>query len=315
MKLPSVLIATTFAVVFGAASAPAQQPPMPRIAVAGFNSQGIARWWGSGSFDPGDALSEIMTDKLVNANAYDIVDRTHTDQVLKEQGVSREGDVAPSTEAKLGRMIGANYLIFGRIIEFDKTGGSNGGTGGMLSHVAGGLLGGVGGSSEKVTLKVTMRVVETNTGRIAASVESEAAKSGGSFSLAGIGGSGGGSYSSSDFASSTVGQLLATVAEDLVKKMPARLVTAAAAPTISGKIIGVDGDSIIINAGTDKGVTVGTYFTVYQIKELKDPDTGKVLESHSKRGSIEIVSVDKQTAVGKVVDGTAKPGSAVMSGE
>jgi curli biogenesis system outer membrane secretion channel CsgG len=297
-----------------AAPATAQQAaPLPRIAIYGFSSAGITPWWGAvGGFSPGDAISDLMTDQLVNAGAYNVIDRTHIQQVLNEQNLSKAGDVSPDSEAQLGRMLGANYLIFGRIIQFDKTGGQSGGLGGL----GGGLLGGLGVSSSKITLHVNMRIVEANSGRIVATVDDSESKSGTSFAIGGGGGAGGAAYSSSDFTNSTVGQLITTVATAMVKKMdPTKLVAIAPGPTISAKILGVDGTSIIINAGTVRGVTVGTYFTVYETKAFKDPDSGKVLTSKSKRGTIQITSVDTDTSTGKLVDGAVKPTEVVISGD
>jgi hypothetical protein len=217
-------------------------------------------------------------------------------------------------------MLGANYLIFGRIIQFDKTGGQGGNVGGITGGLGGLLAGGGGVKSTTITLHANIRVVEANTGRIAATVDDTASKSATSFSLNGWGlggaGLGGAGYTSEKFESSTVGQLLATVADDLVKKLdPAKLVEAPAGPSITGRILSVDGKSIIINAGENKGVTVGTYFTIDETKELRDPDSGKMLASHSKRGSLQITSVDKETSVGELVDGTAKLGLVVISGQ
>ena len=309
--LVAMALLANFATLVGPAAA--QQAPLPRIAIYGFSSAGITPWWGSvGGFDPGDAIADLMTDQLVNAGNYNVIDRSHIQQVLTEQNLSKAGDVAPSTEAQLGRMLGANYLIFGRIIQFDKTGGQSGGLGGL----GGGLLGGLGVSSSKITLHVNIRIVEANSGRIVATEDDSESKSGTSFAIGGAGIGGGAAYSSSNFTNSTVGQLINTVSANLVKKMdPTKLVAVAPGPTITAKVLGVDGSSIIINAGTTKGVTVGTYFTVYETKVFKDPDSGKILTSHSKHGTIQITSVDTDTATGKLVDGSAKPALVVISGQ
>ena len=311
MKIGLVFAAALLATSIVMAPASAQQQQLPRVAIYGISSQGLSPWWGPGGFDPGDALADVMTDQLVNNGSYNVIDRSHVQQVLQEQNLSRSGDVAPSTEAQLGRMLGANFLIFGRIIQFDKTGGNSGGLGGL----GGGLLGGLGVSTSKITLHVNIRIVEANTGRIIATVDDEESKSGTSFAVGGIGGVSGLGYSSSNFTSSTVGQLITLVAANVVKKIdPNKLVAGPPAPTIAAKVLGVDGTSIFINAGSAKGVTVGTYFTLYETKSFKDPDSGKILESHEKRGSIQIVSVDVDTAVGKLVDGNVRIGLAAISG-
>jgi hypothetical protein len=253
-----------------------------------------------------------MTNQLVNTGSYSVIDRQHIQQIAAEQDTSKSGDVSPATEAKLGHMLGANFLIFGRVDQFDKTGGSSGGLGGL----GGGLLGAGGIKTQKLTLHVSMRVIEANTGRIVATADDSETKSGTSFALGGAGATGGVGYTSSDFTSSIVGQLITVVANNLVKQLdPTKLVVAPPGPTINAKVLGKDGDSVIINAGVDKGVTVGTYFTIYHVKAFKDPDTGKLLESHVKRGTIQILSVDSATATGKLVDGLASAADAAVSGE
>jgi len=289
----------------------AQQTPQPRVAIVSFSTQGLMPWW-TGAFDPSEAISDIMTNQLVNTGSYNVIDRQHIQQIEAEQDTSKVGDVSPASEAKLGHMLGANYLIIGQIEQFDKTSGSSGGLGGL----GGGLLGGAGIHTQKVTLHVSMRVIEANTGRIVATADDAESKSGTSFAVGGAGTAGGVGYTSSDFTSSTVGQLITTVTTNLVKQLdPAKLVAVAPGPTISAKVLGKDGESVIINAGTNKGVTVGTYFTIYQVKMFKDPDSGKMLESHAKRGTIQILTVDSATATGKLVDGLANTSDAAISGE
>ena len=314
----SAVIAFEIVGGFGARPAMAQQDKLPRIAVFGFDSAGLDPWWGGvGGFDPGDALSDLLTDKLVNANAYNVIDRGHIEQVITEQNFSQTGAVSQSTEAKLGRLLGANYLVFGRIIQVDRTGNNSGGLGGITR----GLLGGAGISSQRITLHVSARVVDANSGRIVETVDDSEDKSGTSFSLGGTnwgrGGVGSARYRSSDFTSSTVGQLITQVAGSLSTKFdPSKMASAGSAgPSLTAWILDVEGQSVVINAGTNKHVSVGEYFTVYEVRSFKDPDSGKLLESHYKRESLEITSVDSETASGQMSDGSAKVGEVATSGQ
>lgn len=278
----------------------------PTVAVYGFNSQGLNPWWGS-NFDPGAALADILTDRLVNVGQYSVVDRSHIQQVLGEQNLSQAGDVTPVTQAKLGRMLGAGYLVVGRIIQFDKTGNRGGGLGSML-----GGLGGV--SSNKTVLRVSVKILEVNTGRIVEAIDDEQSTTSTSFAIAGFGAGSGAAYESQDFQSSAMGRLLTSVADDLIKKIdPTKLVASAPAPVINGRIIGVDAGSVILNVGSSKGVQEGMTFQSFDIKELRDPDSGKTIRSEIPRGSLQIISVSPDSSVGKRISGSVKARQGVRS--
>jgi curli biogenesis system outer membrane secretion channel CsgG len=278
----------------------------PNIAVYGFSSEGLNPWWG-GSFDPGGALSDILTDRLVNSGTFSVVDRAHIAQVLGEQGLAQSGDVTPATEAKLGRMLGANYLIVGRIVQFDRTGNQGGGVSS--------LLGGLGGvSSSKTLLRVSMHVLEINSGRIVQAVDDEQSSTATSFAVAGFGAASGIAYQSQDFQSSAMGKLLTAVANDLVSKIdPTKMVATGQPQRLSGHIIGVDGDSYVLNIGTNKGASVGMMFDIVDTRELRDPDSGKMLTTEIPRGTIQIVTTSADTSIAKRVSGHAHVGQAVHS--
>jgi curli biogenesis system outer membrane secretion channel CsgG len=289
------------------------QTPQPRVAIYGFKTEPFTYWWNGSGFDPGEALADVMTNELVNAGPYNVIDRTHLETVKREQKIADAGDVSPASEAELGHMLGVNYLIFGDILEFDKSNAGGGGLGGF-----GGGLGALGGvKSQKFTLHVNVKIIEANTGRIVASVDDSESKTGTSFAVGGAGiGAGGAAYASPDFTNSTVGQLITQVADNIVKKIdPSKLVASAPGPSINAHVLSASDDMVIINAGTNKGVTVGTYFNVYDVKVFHDPDSGKMVTSHIKKGSIQIISVDSDTATGKKMDGFVHVGQAAISGE
>jgi curli biogenesis system outer membrane secretion channel CsgG len=299
---------STYAVALGimvACAAPGlAAPAQPNIAVYGFSSQGLNPWWG-GSFDPGSALADILTDRLVNAGTFSVVDRTHIAQVLAEQGLAQAGDVAPASEAKLGRMLGVSYLIVGRIVQFDRTGNQGGGLGS--------LLGGLGGvSSTKTTLRVSVHIIEINSGRIVQAIDDEQSAAATSFAVAGYGARSGAAYESQDFQSSAMGKLLTSVADDLVTKIdPTKLVASGPPAPISGHIIGIDGDSIITNIGTNKGAAVGMMLNVYDVRSMRDPDSGKMISTEIQRATIQIISASADSSVAKGVSGHARIGQEV----
>jgi curli biogenesis system outer membrane secretion channel CsgG len=299
-RLALALCAVLIAVVFVAAPAPAANPT---VAVLNFSTQGLtSTWWGE--FQPGIAISDLLSDQLVNGGKFRVVDRKNLDSTLAEHRLSASGEVAPAAMIQSGRLVGARYLISGNVIQFDRTGSSGAAVGGFLGGYAGAAAGAV--KSDRVTLRVTARVVDAVSGEIVQSISAEQTKS--SVSLGGFGYSGwtAGGYSNEQFTSSTMGQLINSVAQDIASKIDATkfAASAPAGPAIAGRILAVDGPDVTLNVGAAKGVTVGMYFDVVKVRQLKDPDSGKMLTSKVPIAKIQITSVTDDTSVGRTISGT-----------
>jgi curli biogenesis system outer membrane secretion channel CsgG len=306
VHLVSRIVALLASAVFVSGALPAQAAGMqPRIAVSPFSSAGLNPWWGP-NVDPGAALADLLSDRLVRAGTYAVIDRAHVDEVLREQNLSRSGDVTPASEAKIGRMLGVSYLFVGRVVQFDKTAAQGGALGGLVR----GALGGAGVGSTKTVLKVSLKVIEVNSGRIVEAVDDDQSSNATSFTVGGAafgaGGAAGGRYTSSEFQSSAMGKLLTQVADDLTGKLdPNRLTaTAAAATTISGRILSTEGGTIVLNVGSDKGVQADMIFDVVDVKTFVDPDTHRPITTQIKRGSIQVISVSRDSALAKKISGT-----------
>lgn len=284
----------------------------PATAVLDFDTKGLtSNWWGS--FEPGVAISDLITNQLVNTGKFNILDRSNLNSTLREHRLSTGGEVSPATAIQSGQLIGAKYLVAGNVLQFAKTSQSGGSAGSFIGGLAGAAAGAV--KTERVTLRVAVRVIDATTGQILQTITDEQSKSGTSFSTAGFSGYVGGSYSNQQFVSSTMGQLINSVAADIAGKLdPAKFTAGPAGPALSGKVIAVDGKTFIINLGSSKGVAVGMFFDVVTVREIRDPDSGKMLTSRQTIGKIQIVSVDADTAVGQSVSGAGTVGATVQSG-
>lgn len=304
----------TFALV--AAAIAVSQPAVaastskPSIAVMNFSSEGLDWWWTAG-VDPGAALSELLTDQLVNLDTMTIVDREHINSIMQEKNLTISGDVSPATAMQLGRLIGAKYLIVGRIVQFQHTSTNSGSVGSFISPV----LNGASVKGEKVTLQVASRIIEVSTGRIVESIPEERSKVSTSFSVAAFAPYVGGSYNSQQFLSSGMGVVINEAAKEMAGKVDvAKLQSGGSSgPVISGHVLTVSGSDVVINRGSADGVSEGMFFSVYATSSVKDPDTGKMTYVKIKKGSLQITSVDTHTAQGKVTDGSVASGAAVSS--
>jgi len=275
----------------------------PAVAVLNFSTVGLTgNWWGN--FEPGVAISDLLTDQLVNGGKFNVVDRTHLDSTLSEHKLATEGETSPATAITAGRLIGARYLITGNVLQFDKTGQSGAAAGSYVPGPLGNAIGGV--SQSRVTLKVQVRVIDASTGQIVQSFADEQTKTNTSIGFGGYGGGVAGSYSNSNFVNSTMGHLVNDEAARIAAQLdPSKFSSAPPPPALAGRILEVSGSTVTLNIGSNKGVAVGQYFDVVQVHQIKDPDSGKMLTSTIPVGKIQIISVSPDTSVGKRVSGTA----------
>ena len=283
----------------------------PSVAVLNFDTQGLTgNWWGN--FEPGVAVSDLLTDQLVNGGKFNVLDRAHLGSVLQEHNLSTSGEVSPASAISTGQLIGARYLITGNVLQLDKTGQSGGTAGGIIGGFAGGVIGGVNNS--RVTIKVAVHVIDAQTGQIVQAFDDEETKSNLSIGFGGFGGGGFGSYSNSNFENSTMGHLVNDEAAKIAVTLdPSKFTSGPALPSLSGRIIEVDGADAILNIGQARGITVGQYFDVIKSHSVRDPDSGQMLMTSEPIGKIQITSVSAQTSVGHRVSGTIAVSAKVKS--
>lgn len=297
----SLALAIAFAAspILGAAQ---QSGARPTVAVLDFSTQGLTSDW-YGSFQPGVALSDLLTDRIVNGGKFNVVDRSHLSATLGEHQLSASGEVDPQTAVSAGRMVGAHYLITGNILQLDQTGQSGANAGSYLPGVFGAAAGGV--STHRVTIKVAVRVIDAKTGQIIQSFSDEATRSGTSWNASGFSGYAGGSYSNEQFVNSDMGHLIDDEAAKISAALdPSRFNSGPAAPLLTGHVAALDGHNVIINIGSNNGVQIGQTFDIVKVKTMIDPTTHAKLQVNENVGKLQIDSVSANASVGHVVSGS-----------
>jgi hypothetical protein len=267
------------------------------VAVMPIQADGIDPMFAA-NFDPGKAFTDILTNKLVDIGKLSVVDRTHIEQVFAEQKLAQSADFITRDAVQLGHMVGANYLIVGRITHLDKVGSQGVGIGNVFGNFG---INNVGTSADRYHVQIAIQLLDAATGRIVKQYmhdETRHAKG----VLIGDPATGRG-YSSAAFGSSVVGQLLNSAAGDLAQKISDTSLTASAGPNISAVIIAIDGTDAIINKGQADGVTVGMFFQTFHQIAARDPSTGKTVVTDVPDGSIEVRAVSGNSSVARVVSG------------
>lgn len=163
-----IKVVVSLLLMFIAGSALAASKPV--LGVAEFTNETSAGWWYGGV---GDDLAGMLTNELMGTEKFKVVERSKLGPVLDEQDLASSGRMNKSTGAKIGKLTGAQYLVFATVTSFEE---NTKGTGGGLSFR--GIS--VGGKKEEAYIAVDLRVVDTTTGEIefTRSVEARAGSGG-----------------------------------------------------------------------------------------------------------------------------------------
>jgi curli biogenesis system outer membrane secretion channel CsgG len=272
----------------------------------------VAQIFGSDQ-DVGKGIADILVDRLVNDGKYSVIERKALDKLITEQNFSNSDRADPSSAAKIGKLLGVDAIIVGRITQFGRDDKNKGvGLGAVGSRI--GLGGGVGTKEGKAVVQITARLVNVETGEILASIQGKGESKRSGVNLggggAGSGGGGGGGLNmgSSNFGATIIGEAtnaavteVATGLDDKAASLPARVIQ------VDGLVADVDGSHLILNVGTTTGIKVGDTLTISRLgREIKDPATGKVLRrTDSDMGTIKITQADASSAEG---DYSGQPG-------
>lgn len=308
------------------AAAPAQ-PQKKRVAVMNFDyatvKSGVQEMFGSNQ-DVGKGIADILVDKLVASGVYSIIERTQIDKVIAEQNFANSDRADANSAAKIGRVLGIDYILIGSITQFgsdDKKTDVKASD----SHVPAGFRGvGMSKSESKAVVQLTARLIDTSTAEILVSAQGRGEDSRKGTGILG----GGGKYSgmaagsldmkSSNFENTILGAAVNKAVGDIAPKLDEK---AASLPdkvvTVDGLVAAASADGVIVvNVGAKAGVKVGDTLEIRrETSVVKDPVTGKVIRRMTDAvGSLHVTETDAQSSVGKFSGpGRPKVGDVVSS--
>ena len=265
--------------------------PKKRIAVGRFDAAGafIAQY---GGWDIGGGLAAQLTTALVNSGYFIVVERAELANVLREQEMALQKIVPKETAAQVGRILGAQLLVGGSVTEFDQRAGG----GRLRLGVGTGILGSaLSGEAVNGVVGMDVRVIDTTTGQVVQShrVQANTSQRGVSadINVHQV------TFGGDAFDKTVLGQATRQAIEEAVMF----IIRSTEPVPWTGRIVEVTGGQVYINAGANSGVKLGDRFAVTAVvRELTDPDSGALLGIvESKRGEIEVVSVQEKFSVAK----------------
>lgn len=263
----------TFFLVLGFLVIPTQGAEKYTIAVLPFDDGSIQERWWDQSWELGKGVSDELITALLETDKFRVIEREQLEKVLKEQNFGASGRVDAASAAKIGKILGVQYLVMGRITEFSfkSSGGGAIGRSGL----------GLGLKTTTARVAIDARLVDATSAEILTGVKGEGEKKQTDFGL--IYDWNAIAFGSDEFRKTNVGIAL----RDAVNQVADGLANKAYAHTpsnvvLTGLVAYVTGDKVYINLGSSDGVKPGMVFVVLHVLDLvKDPATGEVIDEIS----------------------------------
>jgi len=309
--LNSLLLTVTALVFFSCASAPTKPSqtaePAPLTLPSGWDDSVIDRIKAGKSSKPVMAvldfegydklrgktelsMADMLATALVKENRFDLVERTKIEKVIEEQSFGLSGLVDESSAAKVGELLGAEFLVSGVITsatrkDVDKFGY-------MLVQIEVG---------------VDVRAVNTSTGEILISEtavglnENKVVRAADGTLVSGA----------IDYKAA-----YAAAARDAVNKVAAKL---SAVQPLIGFIVAVNGPEVTLDLGEEHGLRSGqTFIALRVLNEIRHPATGAHLGwEKSILGELSVTATEKSLSRANILRVTPnmmpKPGDYVIS--
>lgn len=221
------------------------------------------------SFDPpmeyraaylGNVIGDMLTTALVKMG-IEVIERTQLEAVLREQQLARSGIVDPATAVEMGRILGVDYILGGRITEFgirDET---------QLGGVIAQLSGGVRIRRSTARVKTDVRLIDVRTGRILIAETGEGRETRNDLTLVGaklFDWLAGVDFGSREWAESQIGRATRKAVDDIAKKIGVYF------PSEAQVIAVMSSEEFIIDRGRFQGVRVGDNYEVFRVSTVRN---------------------------------------------
>lgn len=266
-----------------------------RVAVIPFDASSL-RTGGYHSYwvqdDISSGVTDMFTTALFKTGKYTLIERAKLDAVLAEQNLGASGAVNPATAARVGKILGVDAIITGKITDFGVKESKFGASG---INIGGTWVGG-GVKTTEVKCGLDIRMINTSTAALMAAETAEDIQSSSSISADF-------NWTSVDLGANWDSTLIGQATRNAVGKIIAKL---AGGVGLSGKVASVSGNVVKINIGKGSDLAPGTILEVVREGEaITDPDTGEVLEREQNViGEIKVTEVKDNLSDCTIISGS-----------
>lgn len=222
------------------------------------------------------AIEELLTAAIFNTHRFDVIDRQDLQTVMQEQDFGKSGRVTEQSAAKIGRLVGAQYMLFTSMNEWTPKRKA---------------AGGIGARKTVAEVAMSFRIVEVASSRVAFARTFRATATDATAGVPGL------SMSSKEPVNYAVIECINKAAYDIAMSLKD-------APW-SGAVVKVAAGVVTINAGSNQGMRPGVVLTALAAgEELIDPETGESLGADTRPiGTLTVVEVKEKYSKASVAQG------------
>lgn len=223
------------------------------------------------------AIEELLMAAIFNTHRFDVVERQQIETVMSEQDFGTGGRVTEQSAAAIGRLLGAQYMLFTAVNEWTPKKK---------------VVSSIGKKIKVAEVAISVRIVEVDSSRVTYARTFRATAEDSDTGVAPVF-----SITSRSPVNYAVTSCLNKAAYDIANSL--RNVT------WSGSVVKVDGSTVTINAGSRKGMREGITLTALSAgEELIDPETGESLGSDTETiGTIRVTAVHDAYSKAEIVEG------------
>jgi len=229
---------------------------------------------------PLGSLEGLVTSGFFNTHRFELIERQKIDKLMSELKFNSTELVAGPSASKLGRLLGAQYMLFAEVAEWND---------------AKNLMNTIGFAKKTAQVALTYRVLEVATGTIVYSktFRGEAGSTGIALPFWGQQNNSPVHYALSICVNKAAYDFAMVLAKT-IKDQP-----------WSGAVAKVDGEIATLNAGSNRGLKPGMTLEVRSKgEEIIDPETGTSLGTDDEViGSLQITSVSETYSKAVVIEG------------
>jgi curli biogenesis system outer membrane secretion channel CsgG len=291
----------------------AAAPQKRRIAVEAFDYSAVRTWvtfWFNSDVNIGQGIRSMMVVRMAKSNKVTLLEREKLQGLMREQDLGASNRFAQGTKARIGRLKGADAILYGDIVIFGRDDAKKGSALGGVSRSLGGVFGRVANATkeDKAVVGINYRIVDAETGEVLDTGEARGESSRRSTNWGAIVGKGGnaaaGGYdmTSSNFQETIIGEATSNAVDGLIAQLDQKVANIGPKQMdIEGRVASISGSTVYLNVGANDGVQSGDRFEIHQIiSEIVDPDTKEVLDKQTARvGELVVSSVRERVSSGQ----------------
>ncbi|HYN21265.1 MAG TPA: CsgG/HfaB family protein, partial [Thermoanaerobaculia bacterium] len=203
---------------------------------------------------PVSGIQEMLTAALYNTKRFDIIEQKRIEEVQKQQTRADVVEPSPTSIVNMGKVLGAQYLVYGTVNEWnpDRASRSMGPGGGAFSA-----------GKNEAEVAITFTLTDVGTGQVLFTTAEKARLGEWSFGFGAPGGGGGGTS-----AKTPVNYAIHACAN----KAAFKIATFLRDRKWKGSVVDIKKTDVYINAGQQQGMALQTKLSVQAVKGIvKDP--------------------------------------------